>query len=159
MKGRSAMSYVQKVLQPDETVSKIGRIHWITYVPGVIWFCFSVIVFVAAQLAPESDQGKVVFVSVVLAFLGFVSLFRAWFRRWTTEIAITNHRVIYKTGLIARRTVEMNIAKVESVDVNQSVLGRILNFGTITIKGTGAGIEALRDISKPLDLRSAVTTR
>ncbi len=61
----------------------------------------------------------------------------AWFKRWTTEIDVTNRRIVYKRGFIKRHTVEMNMDKVESVDVDQSVLGRLLNYGDITIHGTG----------------------
>ena len=68
-----------------------------------------------------------------------VTFVSAWFRRWTTEIDVTNRRIVYKCGLIKRHTVEMNMDKVESVDVDQSIFGRLLNYGDITIRGTGEG--------------------
>ena len=61
------------------------------------------------------------------------------FRRWTTELSVTNHRVIYKRGFIRRHTVEMNMDKVETVNVDQSILGRIAGYGTIHVLGTGQG--------------------
>jgi hypothetical protein len=64
-----------------------------------------------------------------------------WFRWWITEIAVTNRRVIYKKGFIRRRTNEMNMDKVESVQVD---LGRMLDYGNVTILGTGEGFETLR---------------
>ncbi|WP_373707936.1 PH domain-containing protein [Kaistella sp.] len=73
--------------------------------------------------------------------------------RWTDEFAITNKRVIVKTGLIRRRTVELNLTKIESVNVNQSVLGRILGFGSIQIVGTGGTRELFTNIRKPLRFR------
>ena len=72
---------------------------------------------------------------------------------WTDEFAITNKRVIVKTGLIRRRTVELNLTKIESVNVNQSVLGRILGFGSIQIVGTGGTRELFTNIRKPLRFR------
>ena len=72
---------------------------------------------------------------------------------------MTNRRIVYKCGLIKRHTVEMNMDKVESVDVDQSVFGRMLNYGDITIRGTGEGIEPLYRISAPLDFRNHVTAR
>ena len=81
----------------------------------------------------------------------------AWFARWTTEIAVTDRRVIYKRGFIQRHTVEMNVDKVESVDVDQSILGRIFNYGDITVRGTGATLEPFRSIEAPLDFRNHVT--
>ena len=85
------------------------------------------------------------------------SFLRAWFRRWTTEIAVTDRRVVLKRGFIRRHTVEMNMQKVESVDVDQTQLGRMFNYGTVTIKGTGSTLESLRMIDHPLKLRSAIT--
>ena len=68
-----------------------------------------------------------------------VTLFRAWFARWITEIAVTDRRIIYKRGFIWRHTEEMNMDKVPSVDVDQSILGRMLDYGTIHVIGTGGG--------------------
>lgn len=72
---------------------------------------------------------------------------------WTSEYAITNKRVIIKVGLIRRRTVEMNVQKVESISVNQSIMGRILGYGDITVVGTGASRETFEQISKPIKFR------
>ena len=79
---------------------------------------------------------------------------RAWFIRWTTEIAVTNFRVIYAQGFIQRRSVEIHMDKVESVDVDQSVLGRMLDYGTVIVRGTRATLEPFRDIDRPIDFRN-----
>ena len=63
----------------------------------------------------------------------------AWFHRWTTETDAANFRVVHKTGFVKRQTFEMSVDKVESVDVNQSILGRILNYGDVTVLGVGEG--------------------
>jgi len=73
----------------------------------------------------------------------------------TSEFAITSKRIIIKVGLIRRRTMELNIPKVESVHVDQSILGRILGYGSISIVGTGGSRETFNKISKPLDFRKA----
>ena len=73
--------------------------------------------------------------------------------RYTDEFAVTNRRVIVKTGLISRRTLEMNLNKIESVNVDQSIFGRMLGYGTITIIGTGGTRESFPDISNPLKFR------
>ena len=77
--------------------------------------------------------------------------------RWTAEIAVTNQRVIRKSGLIRCDTIEINMPKVESVDVHQSVLGRLLNYGTVIVRGTGGSFNPLTYVSQPLPLRRAVT--
>lgn len=73
--------------------------------------------------------------------------------RWTDEFVITNKRIIMKTGLIARRTVEMNLSKIETVNVDQSILGRILGYGNIIIVGTGGTREWFPNIKSPVKFR------
>ena len=73
--------------------------------------------------------------------------------RWTSEFAITNKRVIMKVGLIRRKALEMNLSKIESVNVDQTIMGRILGYGTITVIGTGGTRESFARISKPMEFR------
>jgi len=74
-------------------------------------------------------------------------------RQMTSEFVITNKRIIMKTGLISRKTFEMNLQKIESVNVDQSFWGRLLGFGSVSIVGTGGSRESFSDISKPLLFR------
>ena len=86
-----------------------------------------------------------------------LALFSLWLlpiiRQVTSEFVITNKRIIIKTGIISRQTLEMNLNKIESVNVDQGILGRILGYGTITIIGTGGTRESFHDISSPLLFR------
>jgi uncharacterized membrane protein YdbT with pleckstrin-like domain len=94
-----------------------------------------------------------------LLALGAVFALQTSLLRWGTEIGVTDRRVIYKRGFIARHTAEMNMDKVETVLVEQSLLGRVLNYGAVSIRGSGASIETLRNIADPIALRSAITAR
>ena len=85
--------------------------------------------------------------------VGLVLLIWAWIRYKTTEFAVTDRRIIVKTGLISRSTVELFLDKVEALHVDQSAAGRLLDFGTITVRGTGTTLEPISDISAPLELR------
>ena len=154
-------SYVAEVLQPNETVRYDGTIHWIIFLPGIVLFAFGVAGLLGvATMARDAHWYSIYSMVVYLALLfGSLHLFSAWVKRWTTEIAVTDRRVIYKTGLISRRTVEMNMDKVESVDVTQDIFGRIFNYGTVLIRGTGASLEPLATIAAPLALRNAITAR
>lgn len=96
---------------------------------------------------------------VFIAVRSFLTLFiLPLIDRWTSEFAVTNRRVIIKVGLIARRTVEVNLAKVESIIVDQGVIGRVLGYGTIFVVGTGGTRERFEAIANPLGFRQAVTT-
>lgn len=79
----------------------------------------------------------------------------AWLKRWLSEFVITNRRIVIKEGFIARRTFEMNLSKIETVNVDQSVMGRILNYGSITIIGTGGTKETFHNIARPMAFRRA----
>lgn len=152
------MSYVQKILQPDEHVAATGKKHWIIYAQAILLL---VLAAIAILLGPPLLGYAMVFqiLAAILALLGLASFVRAWFDQWTTEIAVTNKRVIYKRGFISRYTTEMNMEKVESVVVDQDLWGRIFGYGTISARGTGVGIEHLTKIADPLKLRSAIVVR
>ena len=90
---------------------------------------------------------------LVVYGIGLLFWLWAWIVYSTTELAITNKRVIAKTGLIQRRTIEMFLEKIESIQVDQSVLGRVFNFGSVVISGTGVHSAPFKSISDPLALR------
>ena len=97
--------------------------------------------------------------AVIAAIVALYWMLRAWFHRWTTETDVTNLRVVHKTGFIKRRTFEMSLDKVESVDVNQNILGRMLNYGDVTVRGVGEGAETIQTIASPLEFRNHITAR
>jgi uncharacterized membrane protein YdbT with pleckstrin-like domain len=106
-----------------------------------------------------SQHLMLLILSGLSALAGVLLFIPAWLKRFGTEIAVTDRRVIYKTGLVQRDTTEINMAKTESVDVSQSILGRVFDFGTLTIRWTGETIEALRNIASPLQFRNAIMVR
>ena len=151
------MSYLEKVLQPGETVKHRGRIHWIVYMPGLILAILAFGAYLFGGRAVPEPWPLAIAVGVVI--IALYLLLGAWFARWTTELAITDKRIIFKRGFIRRHTIEMNMDKIESVDVDQSILGRMFDYGDITVRGTGTGLEPLRDIVDPLSFRNQVTAR
>src|SRR5476649_2758554 len=155
------MSYVRSVLQPNEKILIIGKLHWILYVPALLALLVVITLAVAKYKFEDGRTLHYLFLVAITLFGGItvVCLVRAWFVRWITEFAVTDRRVIYKRGFISRHTVEMNMDKIESVDVDQSLLGRLFNYGTIHVLGTGQGIESLRRIGAPLELRNAITAK
>jgi uncharacterized membrane protein YdbT with pleckstrin-like domain len=155
------MSYLKHILQPGEKVVFDGHLHWVIYKKAIFCLiCAGIAIAAAVHFQNTQVQWAaslaLVLVSGVLA-LAFA--IRAWWQSFTTEIAVTTTRVVYKTGFIKRHTAEMNMDKVESVDVDQSLLGRILGYGTINIRGTGASIEQLDNIAHAVELRNAITSR
>lgn len=126
-------SYVESVLTSGERVVFSGRIS--------VWALAPLLV-VGFFLIPIFGLGLILWASAAIKYL-------------TTELAITNKRVIAKFGFISRSTVELNIGKVESIQVNQGVLGRIFDFGSIVISGAGNPQAPIPGISSPLQFRKA----
>jgi uncharacterized membrane protein YdbT with pleckstrin-like domain len=149
------MSYVQRVLQPSEQVRHISSIHWIVYWPGVAVALLAAVAYWLSETRLLPGVWR--YTAYALALVAVVLLIQQWLQLWVTEIAVTNRRVIYKKGLVRRQTNEMNMDKVESVRIDQSILGRMLDYGDVTILGTGEGFETLRTIASPIELRNSIT--
>ena len=152
------MRYVRRVLQPGETIVYSTKLHWIIYWRAILLLIVCIMLAGAAWYMADSKNLSLALAiaAVIFALLGLSSALRTFIRRWTTELAVTDRRVIYKEGLIARRTLEMNRSRVESVDVYQTILGRILGYGTITLRGTGGSLEPMHTIDDPLTFRSHI---
>jgi uncharacterized membrane protein YdbT with pleckstrin-like domain len=154
------MRYVRRVLQPGETIVYTTKLHWFVY----LWAILLVVICLVLAAAAWSTGDKpnlslaLAIAALMFALLALSSALLACIRRATTELAVTDQRVIYKTGLIARHTLEMNRAKVESVAVDQTLLGRLFGYGTVTVRGIGSALEPIRNITDPLTFRSHLTT-
>jgi hypothetical protein len=158
--GAAGMSYVKHVLQPGEKILRIGKKHWIVYGRAFL-FLVAGIVLILLEYNYFYSGPVIIATAVLFGLLTLVYGFRGWFERWTIEIAVTDKRIIYKTGFITRHTQEMNMDKVARVDVDQSIWGRFLDFGSVEILGTGgaAGFERLDEIGSPIKLRNAIEVR
>ena len=152
--------YIDDILQPGEKVLYSTNAHWIFYLPAIAAWIVAIFLFLLSR--ETKTEGIVLLCLAAAAVVAIVALYwtvKAWFHRWTTETDVTNMRVVHKTGFITRKTFEMSLDKVESVDVNQSILGRILNYGNVTVRGVGEGAETIDTIASPLDFRNHITAR
>jgi len=152
--------YIDEILQPGEKVLYSTNAHWIFYLPAIAAGIVALVLLILSRATiTESIILLCLAASAVVAIAALYWTVKAWFHRWTTETDVTNLRVVHKTGFIKRRTFEMSLDKVESVDVNQSILGRLLNYGNVTVRGVGEGAETIRTIAAPLDFRNHITAR
>lgn len=126
-------SYIEGALIKDEKVIYTGRVS--------LW-----------SLAPLIALGLL---TIGFYGLGLIFWIMAFIRYKTTELAFTNKRVIAKSGFISRQTIELNISKVESIQVDQGVLGRIFNYGTLVLAGAGNPKAPIPGISDPMSFRRA----
>jgi uncharacterized membrane protein YdbT with pleckstrin-like domain len=139
------MSYIEENLLNGEKVLHKGRVHWWAWGKGLAIVLTGFLV--GAQGEPMPFWGG------MIGLFGLVLLVRGLVTVWTTELAVTDKRVIAKFGLISRETIELVHQKVEGLSVSQSILGRLLGFGTITVNGTGSGKTPVPHITQPLVFR------
>jgi uncharacterized membrane protein YdbT with pleckstrin-like domain len=145
-------SYVESVLAPGERVVHRAAIsHWkyaFSYLVGLLLIAAALAAWVYGKREAPWPA-----VEAAAAVVGILAILVALVRRSTNELVLTDRRIIAKSGLVSRNTVEMNLSKVESLHVNQSLAGRLLGYGDVTVVGTGSSLEPLRGISSPLELR------
>jgi uncharacterized membrane protein YdbT with pleckstrin-like domain len=157
------MSYVQKHLIEGETIIYETRLHWIVLIaPVVLGLLFALTGVGMLILSGRDNAGQAVahqfLVAIAAAFflVAFIFIARGVLVRNATEMTVTNKRVFVKVGFAARRTIELLLSRVESIGVEESVMGRMLGFGTVIIHGTGGTPEVFNMIAHPLEFRTQV---
>ena len=121
------MGYVDETIGANEKIVYIVKFHWV--------YTFSALLYL-------------LFFGIII--IGIIIFFKMMINKWTTERVLTNSRYIQKTGWIARNIEEISIYKIEEVDLSQTILGRVLGYGSISISGTGSGNIILNSIDDPL---------
>ncbi len=139
------MGYLEQSIGPRERLLFEAKVHWIVYAAPVFWMIVGVV------LAPVTY-----YISLILTIGGLIALIGALIYSSTTDLAVTDKKIIAKWGLISRRTIEQRLGKVDTVQVDQGILGRILDYGNITVTGSGFAPTPIKLIAKPLTFRRAV---
>ncbi len=154
------MGYAEQNLMPGEEITYEAKLHWALFLRPAWPLLFTLFfILLAASQSDRNGAGVLYCISGIFFVITFFSGLGALITYFTTEFALTNKRVIAKTGWLRRRSVELLLQKVESVGVNQSILGRILGFGTIIVTGTGGTKEPFSNIAAPMELRNRVNAQ
>lgn len=170
------MLYVQQSLGPNEQLVHVGRYHWMHTCAAflsIFWGLLGSVLVIAGAVFAYKQLGKfppdlnwldairylhpaIRLASFIVFLFGLFSFAHMMIVQATTEIAITNNRIIFKRGLIARQVGEMSIDRIEGVMILQSIPGRILNYGRLSIRGMGIGEVILPPIADPIKFRQAI---
>jgi uncharacterized membrane protein YdbT with pleckstrin-like domain len=157
------MGYIEKNLIAGEQVLYKTRLHSAAVVgPLLASLCMGVAAISCFYQGSNrnqnagSDSRLWVIAGAILLIVGALTLCAALVRRNATEMAVTNRRILVKSGLLSRRTIEMLLSRVESIVVTEPLLGRILGYGTVIIRGTGGTPEPFSMIAQPTEFRRAV---
>jgi uncharacterized membrane protein YdbT with pleckstrin-like domain len=147
------LSYIDKNLIQGESVIYRGSLTRLPYGWAI---ALAVVTIATAVFRNFFPAGHRWLPAAVLAVATIVAWSWARIRVGSAEFAVTNRRVMIKLGVMQRRTVETMLSKVEGVAVDQSLTGRIFDYGTVTVTGTGGTRETFEDVAAPLEFRRQV---
>ena len=142
------MGYIESNLLPGEQVVYKAHLHRIIFVKSLLVIAVGLLLL---ALEPRVG-GIVILVGLILALPAFI-------RYKTSEFGMTTKRVVIKVGFVRRRTVELLLRQIEAISVDQSLMGRMMSFGTITISGTGGVREVFTGVAAPLDFRHQIQSQ
>lgn len=159
------MSYVEKVLLPEERIIYMANLHWIIYVQGLAvtigggllgHFSYPIITHLFGTNAPDPFGRILSGISLFIAIIGVAMLAGAYVRQASTELALTTRRIIAKYGFISRSTFEIVMSRVTGANFDQTVMGRILGYGTILVHGAGGEVSPIDLVSDPQKFHRAL---
>ena len=149
------MSYVKGTLSQDEEIKEIVKLHWINYIFTGILGLITLLFTIAYILSPELRDAPEIELIIILIIAWTIY---SYLRLYTTEMVITNKRVICKKGIISIKTEELKNTKIESVEIKQSISGRIFGYATICFSGTGTSKVKFETINDPWGIKSRIDT-
>jgi len=142
------MSYIDQNLTAGEQVVYQAKLHWAIFISPAI--------FTLIGLGIMAQGRGMAIIGFIIVLIGLLRAISAATTYLTTEFAVTNRRVIGKIGLIRRQSLEVLLSKVESISVDQSIMGRLFGYGTIVVSGSGGTRNRFPSIADPLTLRQKV---
>lgn len=128
------MNYIEQSLSRDETIEHRFPLHWTAKIWLALWIVLAIPSFGVTLLLAAYE----------------------WLRLRSIEMGVTNKRVIYKTGIISRKSEEMRLGSIETVEIDQSVLGRILGYGTVRVTGRGVSDLVFKNIDEPIEVKRKI---
>jgi uncharacterized membrane protein YdbT with pleckstrin-like domain len=160
------LSYAEKHLIPGETVQYQTKLHWIVMLGHAGLMAFFILAGAAllvfswnTRRGAESHSNILIWLALAAFLVAAILLGVGLVKRGATVMVLTNKRVIVKTGLASRRTIELLLSRIESIAVEEPAMGRVLGYGTVVIRGTGGTPEVFEKISHPLEFREQVQSQ
>lgn len=157
------MGYIEDNLMPNEKILLISKLSYAVFIPPIMVFFIAllILIFSLNQAGKQNDAasaiaGMLICVAGIFFISSIIVALSELVRFFTTEFAVTNRRIIAKSGFIRRDSLDLRLVKVESVEVNQNILGRLLSIGTITITGTGGTRQSFRGIVDPIKTKRKI---
>jgi len=128
------MAYIEQSLSKGEEIHEIYKLHWFSKIPMIIWILLAI---------------PTIGLTLIVAIY-------EWLRLRSLEQGTTNKRVILKSGIISRKTEEMRMSSIETVEIDQSVYGRIFGFGNVKVTGRGISDVIFTKIDNPMEVKRSI---
>jgi hypothetical protein len=152
------MSYIEQSLGAGETIIARARFHPLYFAAAWLALLIPLLLFAVAFSRRPQQPDPYTIATAVLVLFGLVQFLKMMIRQWSTEIGVTSHRFVEKYGLLSMRTNEIALPNIEGVRVHQSILGRLLGYGTVRIEGTGVDSVTTPAIADPVGFVRAIQT-
>lgn len=146
--------YARSILGPNERILYETQLSAFNYIPAFLEILACGIAGVFAHIYIGNISPWII--AACVAAISIIIIFMPWLERNSSEFVITNKRLIFKTGVISRNVFEIRLSKIESVDLEQGILGRILGYGNISVHGTGDTKKTFRMIDQPVEFRRQI---
>ena len=153
------MGYIERTLMPGERVVLKAQLHWAMFLGPTSPGGLGCALLVDGLTDSGASASSMACIALLLFLFGLLYLLSVAVIYFTTEFAVTDKRVIAKTGFLQRRSLELLLTKVESIGVTQPLIGRLFNYGTIVVVGTGGTKESFPNIMAPMEFRRRINTQ
>ena len=151
------MSYIEDSLSAGEKIEHLFKLHWFAWVPMWVWLILGLATFgLAWFVAPSESLRLWLILGLVILGLTWLVAFYEFLRLKFIEQGVTNKRVVLKKGIISRNTEEMKLMSIETVEINQSLWGRIFGFGTVKVTGKGISDVVYKGIDDPMAVKRQI---
>ena len=149
------MGFVQDNLTQNEKIIYEAKLHWAMFITPVLFILLGILLTVLSFAGGENNAGCLG-LSWAVILLGVIAGISSGLSYATSEFALTNKKVIAKVGFIRRQSIELMLQKIESVNISQPIMGRMLGYGTITVTGTGGVKTPFKNITDPIKLKNQI---
>lgn len=147
------MGYIDKILMPDEQVIYRTRLHWLIFVIPCIILIIGIILSI---LSLSYSVSTILILGLIIIAIGLIYLLISYINYITSEFGVTNKRVIFKKGILRRQTLDVILPKVESIEINQGLFSRIIDKGSLIVRGSGVILQQFSNVNHPLRFRENI---
>jgi len=149
--------FIDDNLIPGEKIVYKAKVNWMVYMPAMFNVFLSLVIYIfCTKVIHPGHAHFLLFFAIIPIFVAIWKAIGAYIHINYTEIAITDSRLIAKFGFIRREMIELPLAKIESVIVEQTVFDRMINAGSVAARGTGMAMAPVRYIDSPIQFRNAL---